>query len=55
MSYMIGGFAVLMPRSALRPLNMSMDEAMRFILTAGVTTSNVGRYDDNTVMPEKDS
>lgn len=55
MSYMIGGFAVLMPRSALRPLNMSMDEAMRFILTAGVTTSNVGRYDDNAVRPEKDS
>ncbi|HRP75550.1 MAG TPA: DUF502 domain-containing protein [Rhodocyclaceae bacterium] len=37
MSYMIGGYAVLMPRSALRPLDMSMDEAMRFILTAGVT------------------
>lgn len=37
MSYMIGGYAVLMPRRALRPLDMSMDEAMRFILTAGVT------------------
>lgn len=37
MSYMIGGYAVLMPKSALRPLDMSMDEAMRFILTAGVT------------------
>ncbi len=37
MSYMIGGYAVLVPRSALRPLDMSMDEAMRFILTAGVT------------------
>ncbi len=37
MSYMIGGYALLVPRSALRPLDMSMDEAMRFILTAGVT------------------
>ena len=37
MSYMIGGFAVLMPRSAVRPLDMSMEEAMRFTLTAGVT------------------
>ena len=40
MSYMIGGYAVLMPRSAVRPLDMSMDEAMRFILSAGVTGSN---------------
>ena len=37
MSYMIGGYAVLMPHSALRPLDITMDEAMRFILTAGVT------------------
>ena len=37
MSYMIGGYAALTPRSALRPLNMSMEDAMRFILTAGVT------------------
>ena len=37
MSYMIGGYALLMPRSAVRPLNMSMEEAMRFTLTAGVT------------------
>jgi uncharacterized membrane protein len=39
MSYMIGGYAVLMPKSALRPLDIGMDEAMRFILTAGVTGS----------------
>lgn len=37
MSYMIGGYALLVPRSALRPIDMSMEEAMRFILTAGVT------------------
>ena len=39
LSYMIGGYAVLMPRSAVRPLDMSMEEAMRFTLTAGVTGS----------------
>jgi uncharacterized membrane protein len=39
MSYGIGGFAVLVPRSATRPLNMSMEDAMRFALTAGVTSS----------------
>lgn len=37
LSYMIGGYAVLMPRSSVRPLNMSVEEAMRFTLTAGVT------------------
>ena len=37
LSYMIGGFAVLIPRSAVRPVEMSMEEAMRFTLTAGVT------------------
>ncbi|WP_126456856.1 DUF502 domain-containing protein [Sulfuriflexus mobilis] len=36
LSYMIGGYAVLMPRSAVRPLDMSMEEAMRFTLTAGI-------------------
>ncbi|HBH61585.1 MAG TPA: hypothetical protein DDX85_07590 [Nitrospiraceae bacterium] len=37
MSYMIGGYAVLVPRSAVRPLDMNMEEAMRFTMTAGVT------------------
>lgn len=37
MSYMIGGYAVLIPRSAIKPLAMNMEEAMRYILTAGVT------------------
>ncbi|MEJ2141569.1 MAG: DUF502 domain-containing protein [Gammaproteobacteria bacterium] len=36
-SYMIGGYAVFMPRSAVRPLKMNMEDAMRFALTAGVT------------------
>jgi uncharacterized membrane protein len=39
LSYMIGGYAVLVPRSAVRPLNISMEEAMRFTLTAGITSS----------------
>ena len=37
LSYMIGGYAVLVPRSAIRPVDMNMEEAMRFTLTAGVT------------------
>lgn len=41
LSYMIGGYTVLIPRSAVRPLDMNMEEAMRFTLTAGVTGSAV--------------
>ncbi|UTV29572.1 DUF502 domain-containing protein [Photobacterium atrarenae] len=37
LSYMIGGYAVLIPRHAIRPLDMTVEEAMRFTLTAGMT------------------
>ncbi|UCB55459.1 MAG: DUF502 domain-containing protein [Thiotrichales bacterium] len=40
MSYMVGGYTLLIPRSELRPLNMSMEEAMRFALTAGIAGKN---------------
>lgn len=40
MSYMIGGYAVLVPRNRVQPLEMNMEEAMRFALTAGVTGSS---------------
>ena len=42
MSYMIGGYTILVPRSELRPLKMTMEEAMRFVLTAGITGKNAG-------------
>ena len=43
MSYMIGGFTLLIPKDDTRPCQMSMDEAMRFVLTAGITgQSNSG-------------
>lgn len=38
MSYMIGGYVLLVPRKTLKPLNMSMEAAMRFTLTAGVAS-----------------
>lgn len=41
MSYMVGGYTLLVPRSDLRPLQMSRDEAMRFVLTAGITGKNL--------------
>jgi len=34
---MVGGYTILVKRSDLHPLQMTRDEAMRFILTAGIT------------------
>ncbi|HEY5740560.1 MAG TPA: DUF502 domain-containing protein [Gammaproteobacteria bacterium] len=41
MSYMIGGYTLLVPRERIQPCKMSMDEAMRFALTAGITGKQV--------------
>jgi uncharacterized membrane protein len=43
MSYMIGGFTLLIPRKDIKPCKMSMDEAMRFTLTAGITGKNANQ------------
>lgn len=40
MSYMVGGFTVLVPRSYVRPMEMGKDEAIRFVMTAGITGKN---------------
>jgi len=36
MSYQIGGFMVLLPSHRLEPLDISVEDAMRLVLTAGV-------------------
>ncbi|MEX0962211.1 MAG: DUF502 domain-containing protein [Simkaniaceae bacterium] len=35
MSYQIGGYTVIVPRSSVKPIQMSIEEAMRFVVTAG--------------------
>ena len=37
MSYQLGGYTVIVPRSAVKPVDMSLEEATRFVLTGGVT------------------
>ena len=37
MSYQIGGYTVLLPRRYLTPVDMGMEEAMRFLITAGLS------------------
>jgi uncharacterized membrane protein len=39
MSYQIGGFTVYMPRSKVIPIDMTVEDAMRFTLTAGMSSA----------------
>lgn len=36
MSYQIGGYTLLLPRSAVEPVDMPLTDALRFTITAGV-------------------
>ncbi len=40
MSYQLGGFTVMVPKSKVRPVDMKVDQAMQFVLTAGVSTEH---------------
>ncbi|MCX4190802.1 DUF502 domain-containing protein [Methylophaga sp. OBS3] len=40
MSYQIGGYTVLIPREQVQPLKMGNEDAMRWILTAGLSTND---------------
>jgi len=35
-SYQIGGYTVLVPRAQVEPLDMPLDKAMRFVMSAGI-------------------
>ena len=37
MSYQIGGFMVLVPRSAIEPVDVSVETALRLAITAGMS------------------
>jgi uncharacterized membrane protein len=39
MSYQIGGYTVIVPRSQVTPAGVSFEKAMRFVMTAGVMES----------------
>ena len=40
MSYQVGGYTVFMARDQLTPVSMSREEAMRFVLTAGLKSKS---------------
>lgn len=43
MSYQIGGYTVFVPKSAIEPVDMTMEDAMRFTLTAGMSLPEKSR------------
>ncbi len=40
MSYQMGGFTVMVPKAKITPVDMRIDQAMQFVLTAGVSAEN---------------
>jgi uncharacterized membrane protein len=42
MSYQVGGYTLIVPRESVKPIAMSREEAMKFILTAGLKTQGGG-------------
>ena len=36
LSYMIGGYLIVVPESAVQPVDMPVEDALRFVLTAGI-------------------
>ena len=41
MSYQIGGYTVFLPQERVTPVDMSREEAMKFVLTAGLKSSTL--------------
>lgn len=37
MSYQLGGYSLMIPKKHLTPIDMDVEEAMRFIMTAGIS------------------
>ncbi len=52
MSYQIGGYTLLLPRRCLTPLDMGFEDAMRFVITAGLSRPHgAGGRDDPPPSP----
>jgi uncharacterized membrane protein len=51
MSYQIGGYTVILPRTSVTPVDMTFEEGMRFVVTAGLSVTPDRRQepDDATI------
>jgi uncharacterized membrane protein len=52
MSYQIGGYTIFVPRSAVERMEMSVEDAMRFVLTAGMSTNKESAVQAAAVQPK---
>ena len=43
MSYQLGGFTIMVPKDRIRPVDLKVDQAMQFVLTAGVSAEEKGK------------
>jgi uncharacterized membrane protein len=43
MSYQLGGFTVMVSKDKIHPIDMKVDQAMQFLLTAGVSAEDKGK------------
>lgn len=50
-SYQIGGYTVFVPRDSLTPVDMNLQDAMRFAVTAGLSTEHVA--EDAVINPAR--
>ena len=46
MSYAFGGYTIYLPRDKVQPLDISVEDAMRLAITAGLTASSSRRRDE---------
>lgn len=51
MSYQVGGYTLMVPREHVQPVDMTIDQAMRFAVTAGMSVSRI--YDKKAPPPLK--
>ncbi len=43
MSYQLGGYALIVPEDRVRPLDMSVEKALQWVMTAGISHSKTGK------------
>lgn len=52
LSYQIGGHTIIVPRSKVTKIDMNVEEAMRFAVTAGMLTQPKKSLDDDNLLPK---
>ena len=54
MSYQMGGFTVMVPRSRVRNVEMGVEDALQFVLTAGVSAEKQSHVEETAGEAQKD-